>query len=244
LIGADLAWKFGVKPFLDDVQKTATAVGRLNDEVARLTSKRFTVRGKFKDSTTQSWGDSGLNPTTLGSWTTVNTYTRKTETTFVVGAIKRLNPTKIPTMDTLKWALIRDQLGLTLNATDIWEVIPYSFVVDWFLPVQTFLEQFATQPASDWIIAEGWWRSAKTETNGTATEVIQPYAPGNNTVTDVSGNTSICPWRYTTYSRERLNSPPSGLNVPIYIPEIKLPNVGQMFTGIELALQRISKLLK
>lgn len=31
-------------------------------------------------------------------------------------------------------------MGLQLNATNIWDLIPYSFVVDWFLPAQELCE--------------------------------------------------------------------------------------------------------
>lgn len=37
-------------------------------------------------------------------------------------------------------------LGLTDPASVVWELIPYSFVVDWFLPIGTYLENLNTIP--------------------------------------------------------------------------------------------------
>lgn len=39
-------------------------------------------------------------------------------------------------------AYLANKLGLVNPATVLWEVVPFSFVVDWFLPVGRFLESF------------------------------------------------------------------------------------------------------
>lgn len=39
-------------------------------------------------------------------------------------------------------ALLANQLGLVNPATVAWEVVPFSFVVDWFIPIGTFLQSF------------------------------------------------------------------------------------------------------
>lgn len=39
-------------------------------------------------------------------------------------------------------ALLANQLGLVNPATVAWEVVPFSFVIDWFIPVGTFLQSF------------------------------------------------------------------------------------------------------
>jgi len=38
--------------------------------------------------------------------------------------------------------LLANQLGLVNPATVAWEVVPFSFVIDWFIPVGTFLQSF------------------------------------------------------------------------------------------------------
>lgn len=38
------------------------------------------------------------------------------------------------------------QLGLVDPATVVWELIPYSFVVDWFLPIGSYLENLNQIP--------------------------------------------------------------------------------------------------
>lgn len=35
-----------------------------------------------------------------------------------------------------------DQMNLSIHAIDLWDMIPYSFVVDWFLPIGDYLEKY------------------------------------------------------------------------------------------------------
>lgn len=39
-------------------------------------------------------------------------------------------------------ALLANRLGLVNPATVAWEVVPFSFVIDWFIPIGTFLQSF------------------------------------------------------------------------------------------------------
>jgi hypothetical protein len=52
----------------------------------------------------------------------------------------------VPEIDSMYAKLkgILDLLGLKVNASVIWEAIPFSFVVDWFVGVDDFLSQFDT----------------------------------------------------------------------------------------------------
>lgn len=50
------------------------------------------------------------------------------------------------------------QLGLTNPASVVWEVIPYSFVVDWFVPIGTYLDNLNQIPKlkGRWLIHSGY----------------------------------------------------------------------------------------
>jgi len=49
----------------------------------------------------------------------------------------------VPEIGTLAFALAAlDRFGLNLSVSDIWELVPFSFVVDWFFNVQSVLARF------------------------------------------------------------------------------------------------------
>jgi hypothetical protein len=243
IAGADLMWKFGVKPFLSDINNVMSVIGQLDSKLAALKALRFTQKGMFRDSKSIGYNAvSGNSPDTLGYYTNRVDIVKSTTGTWVYGVQKGLNPAMLPSINTMRIKLIRDQLGLYLDATDLWEAVPYSFVVDWFLPVQTFLEQFRAQPDPSWILTYGGWTSVKTETSTTVTETIEPLTTANCVVNGSSGTARFATARKVDYIRSKFTSVP--FNPPTYIPSLRWPTVGQSVTGIELLIQRIKRTLK
>lgn len=51
------------------------------------------------------------------------------------------------------------QFGLEMSAVNSWDMVPYSFVVDWFIPVSDILEQFETQFSSKSVPVTECWMS-------------------------------------------------------------------------------------
>jgi hypothetical protein len=49
------------------------------------------------------------------------------------------------------------RFGLQLNALNVWDMIPFSFVVDWFLPVQDVIEYFQDIGACRYEPQDLWW---------------------------------------------------------------------------------------
>lgn len=241
LIGADLQWKFGIKPFLNDVQKMMSVLGNVNKRIEDLCKKDFVCRGTFEDTREATDIRSpGFAAGTMSSYKTSGYTTMQTKKKWTYGVVRRLNRSSFPSYNAIRLQLLRDQLGLSVTAAQLWEAVPYSFVVDWFLPIQTFLEQFARQPTPSWMTATGYWYTVKTETRGSVAEEIQPYVTAGHVVEGLTGQYPFnANWRRTNYQRTALTTPPSQLLQPIYIPSIKLPNLGQFGTGIELALQKI-----
>lgn len=80
----------------------------------------FKVRGRAKFSVEDFFSDSN-----------VDIYTLHTERCQLSGRLHVTNPN----------LLRANQLGLTNPAVIVWELVPFSFVVDWFLPVGNFLSQ-------------------------------------------------------------------------------------------------------
>lgn len=57
-----------------------------------------------------------------------------------------------------------DQFGLALNSVNAWDLIPYSFVVDWFLPVSDLLSQWEAHWESRDLKVSSAWMSVTSPT--------------------------------------------------------------------------------
>lgn len=243
--GIDLMWKFGIAPLVKDINAVHAELEGLNNRVQDLLRKKFPVAGMYRSKESEVWSHvNGVSPDTMGCYNITVSTSRTTTKTWVWGAIKRIDQSKLPSIDVLRHRTLIDRLGLRLDATDIWEAVPWSFVVDWFLPIQTFLEQFGSAPPDpSWLITVGCWSSEKTETVGTTSEVLTPLTSSNCVVDGGSGLNRFQTYTKSEYNRVKLTTLPGGVPIP-YIPRPKLPNMGQFITGLELALQRIRKKLK
>lgn len=103
-----------------------------------------------------------------------------------------------------KWLQQGAQLGLTNPATVLWELTPYSFLVDWFLPIGKFLDNL--DAGLGYTFVSG---CVSTRVSSHSTTTIS----GNNTYS-VSGNTSVSR-EYTSKSREVLTGIP-GPGFPVF----------------------------
>lgn len=52
-----------------------------------------------------------------------------------------------------------DQMNLTIHASDLWDIIPYSFVVDWFLPIGDYLEKYDKERALERYHVSNIWHT-------------------------------------------------------------------------------------
>jgi hypothetical protein len=227
LINTDLGWKFGWKPFITDCQQALKCVNAMDSLLNRI-KVPYKVFGQASDS---------LNANITGNFVTGPdfSYTRlsaacaKTTNIRAVAEVEyQLKPGADVEGIALRVAALRDMLGLKLSAKSAWAVLPYSFVVDWFYTVSTFLSQFEGQPFMNGymdIISKGI--SLKTETSISAvfshphsSDLIKGEA-SEKTYTRVYGDNSL--W---------------GLTPPVY-PAFKLPNLGQWWTGVELVVQNL-----
>jgi hypothetical protein len=236
LVGLDLEWKFGWKPLIKDVQTVSSVLGRVDHRMERLLTKPFTVRGKAVQDKVETF--QVTHPATAFA-TQRTTTTRKSTCTDVVGLYRRLKPGVLPNIDRMKLSFIRESLGLSLDATDVWEAVPYSFVVDWFYPVQDFLEQMrSVKPNSEWFENMGSWSSVKREVRCDATSIYMPIEV-SNCESRLTNNSASYSGVYTDYQRANSAGVPAGTK--LFIPNFQLPNMKQWWTGVELALQRMVK---
>lgn len=113
--GQWLEYSYGWKPLIQDI---GNAVEVLQTPIA---SDYIPVTGRASGTFTASWDhDTFFNE---GTWVCHAQWKAD---------VRVSNPN----------AWLANQLGFVNPATVAWEVIPYSFVVDWFIPVGEFLQSF------------------------------------------------------------------------------------------------------
>lgn len=120
------AWlelQYGWKPLLTDIFGALTALNQLESS---QDAYRIGVNGKASESVSSTWQKRGTN----GS----NIFGYQVDRTIKQSCNVRLDCQMVtPLLATLA------QLGITNPALLVWEKIPYSFVIDWALPVGDYL---------------------------------------------------------------------------------------------------------
>lgn len=238
LVGFDLAWKFGWKPFLADIQTVLSALANLESKHQALLQGWYPCVGSHEDTKTEtqtvfSNAQFGSIPTLRGTLGV----TRDTKMRTTAGVMRKLSPYAIAHPDNTKLRMLQEQLGLHLTSNVVWEAVPFSFVVDWVLPIQTFLEQFNGSPVpADYVISGQKWITRKSVTDCKLVLAMQPSLQSYEYMIDPGVN-RVMTWqgKYSTYVR----STTEAWTLPgLYLPDLKLPKLGQLWTGLELLVQR------
>lgn len=141
LANAHLMKEFGIDPFISDLRKLFSILDNMDKKILFLKSqigKRYRA-GYREDIPTPA----GLNTTTFVGTTTLECeyYRAQFNVSMEVSH-------DIPELDSLgsRIKVAMAMLGLNNPAAVIWEAIPYSFLVDWFINVQDLVAQFGTLP--------------------------------------------------------------------------------------------------
>lgn len=113
-----LAYRYGISPLIGDIQGSADALVEYFDALPRTVVKS---RGSDFDESEETWTSSGFNM-------------RLYKSTFVEVAYKVTYA--IPSVP----IRLIEELGFTNPANVIWELVPFSFVADWFLPIGNYLK--------------------------------------------------------------------------------------------------------
>lgn len=218
-VGADLAWKFVVEPLLADFNKISQAIQGIDETYRRmLNPKPFVVRGRYTESVKSALR---TNELTYNTWTRVTEQTR----TVVCWAQVQHSALRVSQME-----ILRHRLGFMANASSLWELIPFSFILDMVIDVGAWLRQFdggvISLPYT--ILKQG--SSLKDDTVTTVT--IWPLR-GTEALHRNAGTRPITGTRSTvSYSRESKILPfNSAALTPI---QTGLPNLGQIGSIAEL----------
>jgi len=122
------AVNWGILPFISDVKSLAASLDAINGKIAssyeKILGKRITRRSSWaKTFPLQPWVDYEVQGTT-----TISGY--------ITGNVQ------FPDSITSALAVFLDELGFHPDAKTIWDIIPLSFVGDYFLPIGDWLESF------------------------------------------------------------------------------------------------------
>lgn len=165
--GQHLNYNFGWKPFISDLRKTFRALSTfesrlhkfITSEGKSLTRHRST-ESELSVSRTQDTSDPIINYSGFWKWYYAYSGTMTSKSGFQFSY-------EIPkySRNELRARALLDSLGLNVNPSTIWQVLPWSFVVDWFYNVQGLLASYE----DDWITPYVYWDQSYTSSRADCT---------------------------------------------------------------------------
>lgn len=129
-----------------------------------------------------------------------------------------------------------DRMGLSDPVNVLWELVPYSFVVDWFLPIGAYLEAHATSAHLRQLKAVKIVESRKITERWTSWKLN----PDRAWVWSPNPGPSVDSppfYKRTAFSRTILNSFPP-FQIPHKPPLFELNSISHLVSGISLMVQR------
>jgi len=228
LLKADLTNQFVVKPMVADIQKMMTLGRHLAAQKERLTGgKPVVVRSSYKDRTEVK--DDFLDPSVYThGWVSNRVYER----TITPWALIKYDSDALP--DLPEVLLLADMLGFDQPLSTVWELIPFSFMVDYFIRVGDWLDQFDGQvyDVPYTILQQGY--SVKTVFRS---EVKTTF---NSGIYRTKYQNLAPLTRYGTMRRTRYRRVPGELPYGSFTtPTISLPSLRQAGNIVDIALLRI-----
>jgi len=172
-----LNWNFGWRPFLNDIYKVVTGLSSFESRMSKFLQEASTsLRRRVQDIPQD--GSYTSNSTLDGYvWRILetNTITQTVASTFDF----EYTIPKFGWSEFL-WRSYLDTLGLNVTAANIWRVIPWSFVVDWFVNVGSYLDTYSTDWVQPWIYFCQACSSQKVQFHKRVEVQYSGYAPSSN----------------------------------------------------------------
>lgn len=199
-----LELQYGWKPLLSDIYGSCDALARRNKEDWRVTAK-----GRSR--MTKSWSRSIVPTPTSGF-----------DASTCVCTVQYGAMTRIDALPSNELLISLSSLGVTNPLLVGWELVPFSFVFDWFLPVGEFLDSLdAMLGYGSAYTSTSFWREAKWVDTG----VSKNHANGWRTENSFVGTKEV---------RKLDRTASSGVPLPSF-PRIKDPrSLTHMANGLSL----------
>lgn len=126
-----LAFKFGVEPLINDVYSAVEALKKLSSSQQ---TEKVIVR---------------VGASVTNSDSRVTSTSTRTSTTTLTETVKVSYSLEYKTVNSASSTL--QQLGLLNPAEIAWEMMPWSFVVDWFLPIGKYITSFSADAGLEFV---------------------------------------------------------------------------------------------
>jgi len=230
---ANMEWKYGWKPMIADMQSAADSVQRLADLRTRLL-EGVRVYGHATESKTSTvYSSTAVDYYALPSNSMHYFTVEKTTERHAVASIVRRLSSSDPYLDlglVTNLDIVMRVNGLRPSLKQVWELLPMSFMIDWFWNVRSLLESLEglEAPMSGAFVSYGGMYS-----EAVTTSVV---CSARTTYPDIPDITNTAVGRKKTYTRalDPLTGGPA-----IYIPPLSAPKaVGQWFSVAQIAFQR------
>jgi len=236
LIQLDLANKFAIQPLIGDLKKIANLVEGLSNLKSKLqNADPFRVYGMSYRDDTDSFSASGA-PYDYYLWDTDFQYRREVRSWAMV---KYNNPLSFLHDDFLSEVhrsavAIGEYLGFRKLPAVAWELLPMSFIVDWFLDIGSYLRQFDVGTPLEFpftVVAQGY--SVKdTAISHTA---VRHHAGAYRSIFQAESPYPLVKGSLTrTIYERRREALPWGAH-QLVPPKIRLPDLNKSVTLLELS---------
>lgn len=221
--GQYLAYQFGIAPLISDVKSSIESLRGLANHLKWLRAhegKPVRVRYR-KDISANNTPSTTFMPDATGTGQIRSMQYRAvyTATAVIVYDVSGLTDLEIKTRTLLRSFGFDDPLGV------VWELIPYSFIIDWFFKVGKFLESFSPKITLPYKIIDSGWSIKIVDSRIQECYRYRPYKTGNP---NTYGQTT------KTYFRRE-----PGLPISFSILESS-PGLHQLALSLALAVQRIA----
>jgi len=243
-----LNYSYAWKPFISDLQNIHGALTRMNDYVDRWNkdAKAGQIWTRHADISGDVWRtDQSATSSSIGSTfgafcqnhTGTNDYYTSYVESVVVKAHLAFKPNRLAFSGLNKLAAYFDVAGLGDPLSIIWEAIPFSFLVDYFVSVGKFVSQFDHDFTFIPITIVNFGYSIKTSQRYTYRRDIRIKRVSNGAITLFPGSEAF--YDYKVYSRKRIGLPPpvrgNPLDVDLGLLEFHWPSLRQAFLMVNLA---------
>lgn len=152
--GLHLNFNFGWKPFVKDLERVFRGMATFDTRLVRFLNQagKDLIR-HATDATDVKYSDVVPHPNYPNTWHTIRTIEGQLvhSSTFWYDYVNPYREDEFP-----MWRAVLDTIGLKANPANVWAVIPWSFVIDWFSGLSSHLDPFT----DDWIAPAVNWHDA------------------------------------------------------------------------------------
>lgn len=177
LAGGYLNYKFGWKPTIGDVQQMIGAISNFQEKIREFEKsldkvfKFFDVIGGQTIATSGTVNLPGISGTLYWS--------ARIKQHVSAGIAYRCVPSNLACMGYVEKTLrgFLDSLGFQLNPRIVWDALPFTFIVDWFLNIGAWLENFSIDTLELPIVLEDSYLQYKEEVVIESHVIADEYHP-------------------------------------------------------------------